>query len=194
MPVKLRGPGMGDMTVDKVATALARVEAARAAGDGASLGAAFDSAMPSGRPVPGLEAAAVACLSDARATVRNAAAVALVDMRATAAGPALAAAACVPGVSAQCGTLVYALVELGCRIAPGQALHLARHGSHEARVELVELCREGRVTPFGPEGGEDLLEDLEELAHGDDDAAYAASEVLGALRRAGCVRGPASVV
>lgn len=83
------------------------------------------------------------------AKVRNAAAVALVDMNAKAACGTIVTVLRRPNMGREAGTLLYALDELGASLPLDVAIDLIENGSYEARAEILLLLQKDRIEPFG---------------------------------------------
>lgn len=80
--------------------------------------------------------------------VRNAAAVAPVDMNAKAACDTIVTVLRRPDIAPEAGTLLYALDELGASLPLDVAICLIENGSYETRAETLLLLQAGRITPF----------------------------------------------
>lgn len=121
-------------------------------------------------------------LASRSAKVRNAAALALADMRYPRTGEAINSLLVRPDVALTAGTLIFALEEADASISLEATVNIVRRGSYESRAELVILLGKTGVSPFDQEHGRSAERELSRLAAGDDaDAAEAASLVLDLL-------------
>ena len=84
-------------------------------------------------------------VSTTSTVVRNAAALALVDLDAREETDALLAVLNRPEMAKRAGTLLFALDELGAAIPLDLILQLIQHGSYEAKAEVVLLVQAGRL-------------------------------------------------
>lgn len=113
--------------------------------------------------------------TSASSRVRNAAALAIADMRHPDAPAILNEVAAQPQVAQTAGTLLYALSELEGPVALSTVLNVVRSGSYEARAELMIAIETGGVIAWAAQDGQDAKRELERLAGSDDsDAADAA--------------------
>lgn len=88
----------------------------------------------------------VAILRETKSSrVRDAAALALVDMNAKAACGSIVDMLRRPEIAHQAGTLLYALDELGASIPVDVAVNLIETGSYEARAETILFLQDGRI-------------------------------------------------
>jgi len=114
--------------------------------------------------------------------VRNAAAIALADLKAAESAAGIAALIVQPEIAAASGTLLYALDRLGATVPLEAFLSVIAHGSYEARGEALELLHADRVDLSEVEDPERLIERLEAIVRdGKVDAAEAAAESLAVL-------------
>lgn len=117
--------------------------------------------------------------------VRNAAAIALIDLDAKEATGLLLDTLARPEIGPEAGSLVYALDELGGAPSLAAILMLVEHGSYEARSGLVELIQAGRIAPFDRAEAIVASDHLFRLkATSDEETAEAASSALDAIARA----------
>ena len=117
------------------------------------------------------------------AAIRNAAALALSDLRAVDAVKDIAGVILKPGVSNSAGTLLYAIEELGGDLPLSVFVHVLVDGSYEARQQALDLLVAGHVAATEGDNVEELLAQLEPLlSSGDDQKAAAAAEAVGILR------------
>lgn len=79
--------------------------------------------------------------------VRNAAAVALADLRADGAAEDIVKLLRAPETARVAGTLLFALDELGGTLPLDALLTIVEHGSYEARAEALRFIAEDRLTP-----------------------------------------------
>ena len=118
--------------------------------------------------------------------VRDAAAIALVDMNARNACDSVIAVLRRPEIGREAGTLLYALDELDASIPLDVAVSLIEHGSYEARAETILLMQEGRIGSFDAAArlaASSKLVDLQTAP--DEELAEAATLALDAIDRCG---------
>ena len=123
--------------------------------------------------------AQILVVTDSQA-VRNAAALALVDLEARDQTDALIRVIGRPELSQHSGTLLFALDELGGVLPLDTLVHLLEHLSYEAKAEALILVRQGRIgRPADPEREAELLRNLAALAaSGNEDVAESAGVAL----------------
>ena len=115
--------------------------------------------------------------------VRNAAAVALADLRADGAADAIVTLLRSPGAAANAGTLLFALDELGGSLPLDVLLTMIEHGSYEARSEALGFLAGDRLTTDDDGDLLDAGDRLDALAGASDpDMSRAAAEALERLR------------
>lgn len=111
------------------------------------------------------------------AKVRNAAALALVELRSPDASKAINSVLTRKDIALTGGTLLFALDELGAKVRPDAALNVLLHGSYEARAELLILLQKGLFEPFSETEGELAKHELRTLADGSDHEGSEAAEI-----------------
>lgn len=121
-------------------------------------------------------------LASRSAKVRNAAALALGDMRYPDAVGVINSVLARRDVAMTGGTLVYVLSEIEGDVSFDAVLNLVEHGSYESRAELIMHLEKGLVAALDEARQRALRVELSRLAKGKDvDAAEAAHLALGAL-------------
>lgn len=125
-------------------------------------------------------------VSTTSAKIRNAAALALLDMRSPRLEAAINTLLRRPTIARSAGTLLFCLMEADLRVAATAIPNIVRDGSYEARSELLILTSEGKVSfEHAAEMGA-LLADLAHIASTADaeaaEVAALAQEDIEALR------------
>lgn len=114
--------------------------------------------------------------------LRNAAALALADLKAAGAAERLAALLERPDVAPQSGTLLFALDELGGWLPLQSFVAVLRYGSFEGRSEALQFLDAGRVSASDPDARRTAIGHLAAMVAGPDpDAAEAAEEAISIL-------------
>jgi hypothetical protein len=114
--------------------------------------------------------------------LRNAAALALVDLKAVGAAERIGALLERPDVAPQSGTLLFALEELGGWLPLQSFVTVLRYGSFEGRSEALHFLDAGRVSVPDPDARRTAIGQLAALVAGSDpEAAEAAEEAVSIL-------------
>ena len=115
--------------------------------------------------------------------VRNAAAVALADLRADGAAEDIVTLLRSPAAASSAGTLLFALDELGASLPLDVLLTIIEHGSYEARSEALSFLAEHRLAVEDDADLVDIRDRLDALASAPDpDTSRAATEARERLR------------
>ena len=133
---------------------------------------------------PALTTAEIARLLDRTGShrLRNAAALALADLKADGAAERIGVLLRRADVAPQSGSLLFALDELGGTLSLEGLLNILRNGSFEARSEALHFLDADRVSMADPESRRVASAHLTALAAGPDpDAAAAAQDALAML-------------
>lgn len=114
--------------------------------------------------------------------LRNAAALALVDLKAAGAVERIGALLERPDVASQSGTLLFALDELGGLLPLQSFVTVLRYGSFEGRSEALHFLDAGRVSVPDPDARRTAIGHLAAMVAGPDpEAAEAAEEAISIL-------------